>query len=93
MEVKRIAWCAALWMCVAFTATAQENEAPQVLTSDLALRQVVTSEKLTVNFVIVDDDKVVKVTIDGEEQNFTPEDTVILVKEFTFSTGRRVINV
>ncbi len=93
MEVKRIAWCAALWMCVAFTATAQENEAPQVLTSDLALRQVVTSEKLTVNFVIVDDDKVVKVTIDGEPQNFTPEDTVMLVKEFTFTPGRRVIRV
>ena len=93
LEVKKIAWCAALWLCVAFTVTAQESDAPQVLSTDLAIRQVVESDQLTVTFVIVDEDTITKITIDGEPQSFAPGDTVMITKEFTFTPGRRVIKV
>ena len=92
MQEKALVLLAALCLGLAFGASAQE-EAPQVLTSDLALRQEVESSTLTVNFVIVDEDTITKVTIDGEEQTIIPGDTVLITKEFVFTRGRQIIRV
>lgn len=83
---------AALWLGLASVAWAQE-EAPQVLTSDLALKQEIETSRITVNFVIVDDDNITKVKIDGEEQKIIPGDTVLITKEFVFTKGRHIIRV
>ena len=93
MRLKTIGWLAAFCLAASAHVAAQEEKAPQVLTSDLALKQIVENDRLTVNFVIVDDDKIVKITIDGEAQEFEPSDTVLITKEFEFTPGRRVIRV
>ena len=79
---------AALW--------AQGNGAddpPEILTSDLARKQAVDSDRRTVNFVIVDSDTVSEVYINGERQNITPGDTVVLTKELRFKQGRQLVEV
>ena len=45
------------------------------------------------DFVIVDSDNVTRVTINGEPQQFTPSDTVLITKEFVFTEDRTVIEV
>lgn len=80
-------------MGAAFTATAQDNQPPQVLTSDLASRHVADRDNITVNFVIVDTDNVTKVTINGEPQKFEAGDTVLLTKEFTFPRGLTTVKI
>ena len=61
-----------------------ENNPPEVLTSDLSLKTVLESNRVQVDFVIVDDDKVVEVTINGEPQTFEPAETVLLTKVLEF---------
>lgn len=90
--VKQLVWLTVFCLGLAASAWAQD-EAPQVLTSDLALRQEISTSSLTVNFVIVDDDEITKVTIDGEEQEIIPGDTVLITKEFNFTIGRHIIRV
>ncbi|MCH8882294.1 MAG: hypothetical protein IIA41_02210 [SAR324 cluster bacterium] len=72
---------------------AEESQAPQILTSDLARRHVLTEDRISVDFVIVDSDNIVRVTINGEPQQFTPSDTVLITKEFVFTEDRTVIEV
>lgn len=70
-----------------------EDNSPQVLTSDLIEKQVITTSNINVTFVVVDSDDVAMVVIDGEEQKFTPSDTVQITKNFQFSKGRHLIRV
>ena len=72
---------------------AEESQAPQILTSDLARRHVLTEDRISVDFVIVDSDNITRVTINGEPQQFTPSDTVLITKEFVFTEDRTVIEV
>lgn len=91
-----MAGIALLSLAVAFPVAAQDEggaDAPQVLTSDLASRQEVEEESLKVTFVFVDDDQIVKVTIDGEEQPIEAADFLQVVKVFRFEKGRRTITV
>ena len=71
----------------------EESLAPQILTSDLARRHILTEDRISVDFVIVDSDNVTRVTINGEPQQFTPSDTVVITKEFVFTEDRTVIEV
>ena len=92
MRLKWILWVAVL--CLAMTRhVAAQDDAPQVFTSELALWQVVESDRLSVDFVIVDEDNIVRVTIDGEDQQFEPQHTVLITKEFVFTPGRTIIRV
>ncbi|MBI4083358.1 MAG: hypothetical protein HY423_12185 [Candidatus Lambdaproteobacteria bacterium] len=90
-----------LGMALLFGATgarAQEpgdegGAAPQILTADLAFRQKVETDRLRVNFVIVDTDKVTEVRINGIPQQFTPADTVQITAELQFNPGRNTVTV
>lgn len=76
------------WMGPAAVAWAQEQEAdqpPEILTSELALKTVLETEELEVDFVVVDTDPVTEVTINGEPQPITPADTVLVTRRFTFT--------
>ena len=67
--------------------TAGEDPAklpPEILTSDLALHTQLESNQITASFVIVDNDEVVEVRINGEAQEITPGDTVMLEKKMVF---------
>jgi hypothetical protein len=74
-------------------AQAQDDGGLQILTSDLALENEVTSEKLVANFVIVSNSQVTSVVIDGEAQTVTPGDTVLVTKEFHFTKQRTVVTI
>ncbi len=79
---------AVLLIWTATIATAEEDtqaNPPEILTSDLTLKTLLDSNRIEANFVIVDDDEVVEVTINGEIQSFEPGDTVLIVKELVFS--------
>jgi hypothetical protein len=62
-----------------------DNNPPEVLTSELALKTVLESDHLDVNFVIVDTDNIVEVKIDGVKQAITPGDTVQIAHSFDFT--------
>jgi len=70
-----------------------DDEAPQILTSDLARKQEVEEKKMTVSFVIIDSNKIKSILIDGENQSFEPSDTLEVVKEFEFEPGLNQIEV
>ncbi|HEX7929041.1 MAG TPA: hypothetical protein VF678_15705, partial [bacterium] len=72
---------------------AQEDSGPQILTSDLALENEVTSDSLTVNFVILSDAPVTEVTINGEKQQITAGDTVSISKQLSFTKARNLITI
>jgi hypothetical protein len=89
---------AALLALGAPMAWAQDEEggnqnAPQILTSDLARRQTTAEPKLRVDFVVIDTDRVVEVSINGEAQKIQPGTTVVVSKEFTFSRPQTRIEV
>lgn len=69
------------------------DDAPQILSSDLAQETPVTVDHLSVDFVIVDSDTITEVTIDGEPQQFEPSDTVLISKEFDLEEDRTLIRV
>jgi hypothetical protein len=81
------------WPAWAQEEGAEEGDAPQILTSDLARRTTVDQPRLTVDFVILDTDKVTEVTINGEKQKITPADTVTVRKEFVFDKAQTRIEV
>lgn len=58
---------------------------PEILTSELALKTILETDRLEVNFVIVDTDKVTEVTINGDKQPIEAADTVMLSRTFVFS--------
>ena len=71
----------------------KKNEAPQILTSDLARKQVVRQPSLVVSFVIVDDDKIETVMINGVSQRFKASNTVVILKKFIFQLGKNLVEV
>ena len=67
------------------------DDAPQILTSDLAPVHVLEErqKKLSVGFIVVDSDNIVAISINGEPvTSFEPADTVTFEQEFTFSEDR-----
>jgi len=66
-------------------AQAPSDDPPEILTSELALKTVLESDKMDVNFVFIDQDSVTEVKINGEKQAITPGDTVQLTRSFTFT--------
>jgi len=70
-----------------------KNDPPQILTSDLALKQMIESPTKIVSFVIVDSDNITEVTINGEKQEFMPAPVVEITKKFRFNPGRTLIEV
>jgi len=82
------AWCLIV-LALLLTSTVAwgqgDDNPPQILTAELALRTVLESNHLNANFVIVDTDKIVEVTIDGVKQDITPGDTVQVPHVFDFT--------
>jgi hypothetical protein len=71
----------------------KKNEAPQILTSDLVRKQVVRQPSLVVSFIIVDDDKIETVMINGVSQRFKVGDTIVISKKFIFKPGKTLVEV
>ncbi len=71
----------------------QNDEAPQILTSDLVRKQVVEESTLDVSFVIVDDDNIETVLIDGVSHEFETGNTISISKQFIFQPGKTLITV
>ena len=68
-------------------------EAPQILTSDLIRKQLVIEKTLVVTFVIIDQDNIRNIIINGVQQEFKTSDTVIITKKFRFKKGKTIIEV
>lgn len=69
------------------------NNPPQILTSDLIRKQVIQEPSIVVTFVIVDDDNINEVTINGVPEEFDPDSTILITKKFTFDPGKTLITV
>ena len=78
-------WGSSLW--------AAQDEAPEILSSDLGAAQTVQTGTLTATFVIVGNAPVKSVKINGEDQRFTPSDTVSITKTFQLTQQVTVISV
>ena len=63
----------------------EADNPPEILTSELALKTLLESDRLEVNFVIVDTDQVTEVKINGQAQAIEPGDTVMLTRTFDFT--------
>ncbi len=70
-----------------------EENAPQVLSSDLIQVQEVKGDKLVVHFVVIGKSALKTITINGEAQNFEPSDTVAITKEFSITQPQTLITV
>lgn len=86
---------AALLIVQPATGQAQDGAeaAPQILTSDLTVKQLLSEPTKFVSFVIVDDDTIEEVTINGEPTDFVPGKTVVINKHFNFQPGKTQIKV
>ncbi len=67
--------------------------APQILTSDLARKQIIRKEYKLVSFVFIDDDNITEILINGKSQEFEPNTTVTITKKYRFQKGVSVITV
>jgi hypothetical protein len=72
---------------------AQEEAGPQILTSDLALENDVTADSMVANFVLISNSQITAVTINGEPQQITPGDTVLITKELRFTKQQTLVTV
>jgi hypothetical protein len=69
---------------VAWAQEKSEQDAPEILTSELTLKTLLETDRLEVTFVIVDTDNITEVKIDGQTQAITPGDTVQITRNFVF---------
>ncbi|MDH5752716.1 MAG: hypothetical protein OEZ59_09905 [Deltaproteobacteria bacterium] len=81
------------WVPQAFAQDEENGDAPQILTSDLSREMTAEAEVLTVNFVFIDSDSIVRVVINGQEEQITPGDTVMVSREFRFTEDKTLVTV
>ncbi|OGG96589.1 MAG: hypothetical protein A2527_03255 [Candidatus Lambdaproteobacteria bacterium RIFOXYD2_FULL_50_16] len=67
-----------------------ETTPPQILSPDLLKKQVMMSEDWPVSFVILDDDLIVEVSLNGETLPITPASTIVIKQNLHFKTGRNL---
>ncbi len=67
--------------------TADPNQPPQILTSDLIRKQIVYGPTKNVSFVFVDDDKIMEIYINQKPQQFEAASTVVIDKRFKLKRG------
>ncbi len=72
---------------------AEQNDPPQILTSDLFRKQMLDKPVKVVSFIIIDSDNIVAVTINGEEQTIIQGTLIELTKKFVFKQGKTVITI
>lgn len=70
-----------------------ENQAPQILTTDLTRKQIVKEPTKSVSFVIIDDDTIQQVIINDHAVEFFPAKNVVINRRFTFKPGKTIIRV
>ena len=69
------------------------NQPPRIMTTSLMRKQRVDQPNLVVHFVVVDDDPIVAVSINGVAQKFNAANTLLLSRKFSFEPGRTLISV
>jgi hypothetical protein len=91
--VGALALSGAVPLAVAQGDTGSGGEGPQILTADLARRQTITADTFRVNFVVLDEDQVVEVSINGEKQSFAPDQAVAITKEIDNRREQTVVKI
>ena len=71
----------------------EDTNAPQILTSDLIRKQILTDSEKVVSFVFVDENNIAEILINGVSQNFKNNDTVLINKKFVFEAGKNIVEV
>ncbi len=75
------------------TEEATENQAPQILTTDLTRKQIVKTKTKSVSFVVIDDDDIRQIFINNEPVDFLPAKSIVINRKFVFKPGKTVIKV
>ncbi|MFI5399917.1 MAG: Kelch repeat-containing protein [SAR324 cluster bacterium] len=75
-------------------ARAQESgEGPQILTADLTRRQVITTDTFRISVVIVDEEPIVEVLVNGVKENIEPDQAIALNKEIDNRREETVVTI
>lgn len=100
LRIKTILPVLFILLLLALPATGQEkaesmaeNQAPQILTTDLTRKQISKESSKSVSFVIIDDDNITQIFINGEPVQFSPGKSVVVNRIFVFKPGKTVIKV
>jgi len=75
------------------TKVATSTLGPRIMTPSMMRKQQITSPDLVVHFVVVDDDPVVSVKINGDLQKVEPNKTLLITRKLHFNPGRTLIEV
>lgn len=71
----------------------KNNNAPQILTSDLSRTQSVRAENIPTTFTILDSDKIIEVRINGDKIPIKPDNMVIIQRNFIIDQVEVLIEI
>jgi len=95
-KLKLVLFLLLFWGGECFAQTVEEvaeKAPPQILTSDLTRKQVLKKPEKVVSFIIVDDDMITEVIINGESLDFEADTTLSFTRKFIFKPGKTIISV
>ena len=69
------------------------NQPPRIFSPDLIRKQEIPDSEQVYSFIFLDTDTIVKITINNEEQSFSPGKTVVITRKFEFDQGKSLIRV
>jgi len=97
LKIKQLLMAGLSAMLLGLPLNAQDGDsagaAPQILTSDLTVKQLLDEATKTVSFVFIDDDPIHEISINDEAVSFIPGKTVVVNKRFVFKPGKTLIKV
>lgn len=70
-----------------------KNQPPQILSPDLIRKQEVVNSEQVFSFIFIDSDMINRITINNEEQVFSPAKRVVIIRKFSFNQGKSLIRV
>jgi len=71
----------------------QDDQGPQILTADLTRRQVITTDTFRISVVIVDQEPIVEVRVDGVKENIEPDQAIALNKEIDNRREETIVTI
>ncbi|OGH07818.1 MAG: hypothetical protein A2600_05475 [Candidatus Lambdaproteobacteria bacterium RIFOXYD1_FULL_56_27] len=72
---------------------ALERRAPQIFCPDLVRKQTTAEPQWPVSFILVDEDRITEVTLNGRPVPVTPAKTLVIHRQLVFTPGRNLVEI